>query len=88
MRDKTSMMDNAQRMDLEVGEQIISVDLIEDLTPQQYIQQLLIQQKGGCRNNEASFNNLTFNSITMDTECLIVYRDRRGGGEWILSGAF
>ena len=63
MRDKTSMTDNAQRMDLEVGEQIISVDLIEDLTPQQYIQQLLTQQIGGRRNNEASFNNLTFNSM-------------------------
>ena len=88
------MTDNAQRMDLEAGEQIISVDLIEDLTPQQYIQQLLTQQIGGRRNNEASFNNLTFtfNSITMDTECLIVYRDGGGGGggvvNWISSGAF
>ena len=40
-------------MDLKAGEHnIIPVDLVEDLTPRQYIQQLLTQQNGMPRKNE------------------------------------
>ena len=43
-------------MDLKVGERVIPIDLVEDLTPQQYIEQLLTQQNGRPRKNEASFS--------------------------------
>ena len=47
------------QMDLKAGEHIIPVDLVEDVTPQQYIQQLLIQQTGRPRKNEvATFSNI------------------------------
>ena len=44
-------------MDLDVGEHLVSVDLVEELTPQQYIQQLLTGRSKRPKTTEASFSS-------------------------------
>ena len=44
-------------MDLDVGEHVVSIDLVEELTPQQYIQQLLTGRSKRPKTTEASFSS-------------------------------